>query len=148
MNEQTRKYGSKVALVIGGLVAGGVLATTLSATAADSPTPSPSQSVPASPNPGDPSQPQRPDETLLTGDTAARVKEAVQARYPGATFVRIETDRDGVYEAHITKADGTPVTVELDKSFAITGEEQMGFGRPGGGPRDDDGDGSNAGATT
>ena len=54
------------------------------------------------------------------------------ATYPGATFVRVETDSDGVYEAHITTADGTPLTVELDKGFAITGEEQM--GAPGHGP--------------
>jgi hypothetical protein len=31
-----------------------------------------------------------------------------------------------VYEAHITKADGTEVAVEVDKSFAVTGEEQGG----------------------
>ena len=79
-----------------------------------------------------PSQPQRSDEELLTGSTAQQVEDAVRAKYPGATFVRIETDSDGVYEAHITKADGTPLTVELDKSFAITGEEQM--GGPGHGP--------------
>jgi uncharacterized membrane protein YkoI len=82
--------------------------------------------VPGNPNPGDPSQPQRSDEELLTGSAAQKVEDAVLAEYPGATFVRVETDSDGVYEAHITKADGTPLTVELDASFAITGEEQMG----------------------
>lgn len=45
------------------------------------------------------------------------------AEYPGATIDRLETDSDGVYEAHITKADGTEVTVGVDKSFAVTGEE-------------------------
>ena len=43
-------------------------------------------------------------------------------------MVRIETDSDGVYEAHLTKADGTPVTVEVDKSFTVTGIEQGGSG--------------------
>ena len=75
-------------------------------------------------NPGDASQPQRPDESPLTGGTLSKVKAAVLETYPDATFVRVETDSDGVYEAHITKADGTPVTVELDESFGITGEEQ------------------------
>ena len=77
---------------------------------------------------GDPSQPQRPDESLLTGSTASRVKAAALSKYPGATVVRLETDSDGVYEAHLTKADGTPVTVEVGKTFAVTGEEAR---RPG-----------------
>ena len=38
---------------------------------------------------------------------------------PGGTVVRVETDADGnaTYEAHMTKADGTPVTVYVDSSF-------------------------------
>ena len=86
---------------------------------------------------GDPSQPQRPDEELLTGTTADKVEAAALAKYPGATVVRIETDSDGVYEAHLTTADGQPVTVEVDKSFTVTGTEQGGpggHGGPGGGP--------------
>lgn len=146
---QVRTYAGMAALVAGGLVAGTVLAGTLTASA-DTSTPSASSSAtapsnpnPSNPNPGDPSKPQRSDEQLLTGDTAAKVKAAVQKKYPGATFVRVETDSDGVYEAHITKADGTPVTVEVNKSFAITGEGQGGFGGPGG---DHDGDGPGAGS--
>ena len=47
----------------------------------------------------------RPDEKLLTGTTAAKVKAAALAKYPGATIQRVETDSDGVYEAHVvTKA--------------------------------------------
>lgn len=75
------------------------------------------------------------DETALSGDTLQSVKDAVLAEYPGSTFDRVETDRDGVYEAHITKSDGTRVTVELDKNFAITGEE-TGGGRGGHGGAD------------
>ena len=54
---------------------------------------------------------------------------AALARYPGATVLRVETDSDGVYEAHLTTSDGRRVTVEVDKSFKVTGEES-GPGRP------------------
>ena len=147
-SNQVRKYGSMAALVAGGVVAGGILAGTLTASATDTPTPTATATdqAPSNPNPGDPSKPQRSDETLLTGSTAAKVKAAVLAKYPGATIVRVETDSDGVYEAHITKADGTQVAVEVDKSFAVTGEEQ---GGPGGhhGDHDGDGPGSPAGSS-
>jgi hypothetical protein len=43
--------------------------------------------------------------------------------------LRVETDSDGVYEAHLTTSDGQRVTVEVDKSFKVTGEES-GPGRP------------------
>ena len=60
-------------------------------------------------------------ETVLTGDTASSVEAAVTAAYPDATIERMETDAEGaVYEAHITKADGSDATVKLDASFAIT----------------------------
>jgi hypothetical protein len=147
-SNQVRKYGSMAALVAGGVVAGGILAGTLTASATDTPTPTATATdqAPSNPNPGDPSKPQRSDETLLTGSTAAKVKAAVLAKYPGATFVRVETDSDGVYEAHITKADGTEVAIEVDKSLAVTGEEQ---GGPGGhhGDHDGDGPGSPAGSS-
>jgi hypothetical protein len=72
---------------------------------------------------GDQSKSQRPDEHLLTGDTASKVRAAALAKYPGATVLRVETDSDGVYEAHLTTSGGQPVTVEVDKSFKVTGEE-------------------------
>jgi uncharacterized membrane protein YkoI len=60
-------------------------------------------------------------EEALTGDTAAGVEAAVAAAYPDATINRMETDADGAaYEAHITLADGSDSTVQLDASFAIT----------------------------
>jgi hypothetical protein len=63
-------------------------------------------------------------EEPLTGDTAARVEAAAKAANPGATVLRVETDADGAaYEAHIRKADGTPVTVKFDASFNITSTE-------------------------
>ncbi|MDP9395527.1 MAG: PepSY domain-containing protein [Actinomycetota bacterium] len=66
-------------------------------------------------------------------------------KYPGATIKRIETDSDGVYEAHLVTADGERLTADLDKSFAVTGEEAGGFGGRGhhhghGGPDADDDD--------
>lgn len=44
----------------------------------------------------------------------------------GATIERVETDSDGVYEAHITTEAGDEVTVQVDKSFAVTGIEAGG----------------------
>ena len=63
-------------------------------------------------------------EQQLTGSTATRVRNAVLAANPGATVHRVETDAEGaVYEAHITKADGSRATVKLDGSFNITATE-------------------------
>lgn len=60
-------------------------------------------------------------EEVLTGDTATSVEAAVIAAYPDATIERLETDAEGAaYEAHITQADGSDLTVKLDASFAIT----------------------------
>jgi len=75
------------------------------------------------PSGGAPFGPQRSDETLLTGDTKASVQKAGLAKVPNGTIVRVETDADGnaPYEAHMTKADGTPVTVYLDKQFKVVG---------------------------
>ena len=84
--------------------------------------------APAAPPTGVRQQPwgtQRSDETPLTGDTAAKVKELALAKVPGGTVVRVETDADGhaAYEAHMTKADGTPVTVYVDKQFNVVSVE-------------------------
>ena len=54
---------------------------------------------------------------------------AALARYPGATVLRVETDSDGVYEAHLIAKSGQRVTVEVDKAFKVTGEES-GPGHP------------------
>jgi uncharacterized membrane protein YkoI len=68
---------------------------------------------------------QRSDETLLTGDTAAKVKAIALAKVPGATVVRVETDADGhaAYEAHLTKSDGTLATVYVDKDLNFVSVE-------------------------
>ncbi|MDQ6927449.1 MAG: hypothetical protein M3159_02155 [Actinomycetota bacterium] len=63
-------------------------------------------------------------EDLLTGDTAQKVKDAANAAVPGGTIERVENDAEGSpYEAHMTKADGTHVTVKVDASFKVTSVE-------------------------
>jgi hypothetical protein len=148
-----RKLAGPVGLVAAGLLAGGVLAATLSASA-DTATPSPT--APSAPGgsgqgvapqgDGDPHHSQRSDETLLTGDAASKVRAAALAKYPGATIERAETDSDGVYEAHLVTADGQHVTVEVDKSYKVTGLEAHGPGGPGGhhGGRPNDNDADDA----
>ena len=93
-------------------------------------TTTPSATAPAAPS-GQPWGQQRSDETLLTGDTKAKVEAAATAKLPGGTIVRTETDADGnaAYEVHMVQADGTPATVYVDKSFGVVKVET---GMPGG----------------
>jgi hypothetical protein len=66
-------------------------------------------------------------ETLLTGDTAAKVKAAALAKAPGATVERVETDADhgSPYETHLRKSDGTELEVLVNKDFAVTAVNTM-----------------------
>jgi hypothetical protein len=84
-----------------------------------------SSNLPARPQAPAGLPPQRPDETLLTGDTAAKVREAALAKVSGGTIDRIETDADGhaAYEAHMTRSDGSRVTVYVNKAFEVVGVE-------------------------
>jgi hypothetical protein len=86
---------------------------------------------------------QRSDETVLTGDTATKVREAALAKVPGGTIVRVETDADGegTYEAHMTDANGNPVTVYVDASFDVVSVES---GGPGGHGRHSSADASHS----
>jgi uncharacterized membrane protein YkoI len=74
---------------------------------------------------GDHGGPGGSGETALTGTTLDQVKAAVASYLPGSTLDRASTENDGkstdAYEAHVTKADGTRVTVFLDSSFNVTG---------------------------
>jgi uncharacterized membrane protein YkoI len=139
-----RRWGGKAALAVGGLLVGGILAGTLTAYAANQNSAANqngaygvanqrgANGAKTGPRHGgnvDESKSQRPDEQLLTGDTATKVRAAALAKYPGATILRVETDSDGVYEAHLTTTDGKRVTVEVDKASKVTGEES-GPGRP------------------
>ena len=63
-------------------------------------------------------------EEVLTGDTAEKVKVAALGAVPGGTVQRVENDAEGSpYEAHMTKADGTQVTVKVDAGFKVTSIE-------------------------
>lgn len=64
------------------------------------------------------------NETALTGEDATKATAAAEAAVPGGTVDRVETDDDGVYEAHVTDADGNHVIVKLDANFAVTSTEQ------------------------
>jgi hypothetical protein len=119
-----------------GLLAGGILAgshiagaaTTGSTSAASS-----SASATATTGRPDPATMSHgPGETLLTGTTAQKVTAAAKSAVPGGTIIRVETDSEGsAYEAHVRKADGSIVTVKMDKSFQVT-STISGFGA---GPR-------------
>jgi hypothetical protein len=114
------------AAALGAAIGGAGVAN--AATTGSSSTPAASSATPAA----DPARLSHgPGETVLTGTTAEKVKAAALAAVPGATIIRVETDSAGSpYEAHITKADGTRVTVKIDASFKVMSTEQ-GFG---GGP--------------
>jgi uncharacterized membrane protein YkoI len=63
-------------------------------------------------------------ETVLTGDTATKVTAAAQAAVPGATIDRVENDAEGAtYEAHMTKSDGSKVTVKINADFSVASIE-------------------------
>ena len=80
---------------------------------------------PSAPSAQSPWGGQRSDETLLTGDAASKVEKAALAKVPNGTIMRVENDADGnaAYEAHMTKADGSPVTVYVDKEFNVVSVE-------------------------
>ena len=61
-------------------------------------------------------------ETALTGTTASRVTSAALAAVPGATVNRVTTEHAGAsnpYEAHLTKTDGSRVTVLIGSAFNV-----------------------------
>jgi len=126
---QPRRWTGRAALAAGGLLVGGVLAGTLTANAANTTTKAagsyaaPAPGAPQRSGTMDESKSQRPDEHLLTGDTASKVRAAALAKYPGATVLRVETDSDGIYEAHLTTTSGQRVTVEVGKDFKVIGLE-------------------------
>lgn len=60
-------------------------------------------------------------EELLTGTAAEKVSAAASKAVAGGTIERVETDAEGsAYEAHMTKSDGSRVTVKLDSNFIVT----------------------------
>jgi hypothetical protein len=124
---RTKKMVAGGALVLAGFGAGAAVAVTGSASAA---TDAVSSGVSQAATQLHPTKSVRPDEHLLTGTTAAKVRAAALAKYPDATIQRVETDSDGVYEAHIVTSGGQELIVQVGKDFAVTGTDTM--GGPGG----------------
>ncbi len=134
------RWAGMAALLAAGVVGGGVLAGTLSASAASSsPSTGASTSSSAATSGGATArghggaQPIRSDEKAASTATVATLRAAALKAVPGGSVYRIETDAgDGAYEAHMTKADGSLVTVKFDKNLAVTKVEAgMGTGDPG-----------------
>jgi hypothetical protein len=123
---RTKKLVAGAVLVIAGFGAGAALAVSGSASAV-------TDTEPGSGEAGrsfDQGRSVRPDEHLLSGTTARKVRAAALARYPGATIQRVETDSDGVYEAHIVTEGGRALTVQVGKDFEVTGTEESRHGGP------------------
>ena len=134
--DRRRRLLSAAGLLAAGAVAGGVLASNLTASADDNsstgsstPPSATSQSRPPAGKAGG-ATPVRSDEKALTGSDAEKVRAAALDAVPGGTVYRVETDADGdAYEAHMTKSDGSQVTVKFDEDFNVTGvEDGMGSG--------------------
>jgi hypothetical protein len=130
--------------VVGGILAnsGGAMAASSSSGTSSSTAPSATTTQPAAPAGGASAPPQsstpvRTDEKATTDTIAATLKTKALAAVPGGTVYRVETDSgDATYEAHMTKADGTPVTVKFDTNLNVTAVESgMGQGDPAGGGR-------------
>jgi uncharacterized membrane protein YkoI len=93
--------------------------------------------------------PARTPETPLTGDALSKASAAAIAKV-GGTVDSATTETNGMdaaakYEVHVTKADGTHVTVIEDASYAVLSVESgcpggRGFG-PGSGPHGGPGNG-------
>jgi len=128
MSTSLSKKAAPVAMVVG--IAVGSYGVASAATGNGSTTTSTpaSTAAPAAPpgaNGGAPWGHQRSDETVLTDEALAKVTAIAKSKVPGGAIVRVETDADGVatYEAHMTKSDGTPVTVYVDASFDVVSVE-------------------------
>jgi hypothetical protein len=117
-----RKTAALLAVVVGvGAGSYGIASAASGSGSATTTTTAAAPSAPPGANAQKPWGHQRSDETPLTGDALAKVKAIAEAKVPGGSIVRVETDADGVatYEAHMTKADGSPVTVYVDSNFAF-----------------------------
>jgi hypothetical protein len=124
---KAKKAVAASALLVTGLGVGAAVASTTTASAA---TTAATGAVTATAQTLDPTKSMRPDEHLLTGSTAAKVRALALAKYPGATIQRVETDSDGVYEAHIVTSAGAQLIVQVGKDFTVTGTQTG--GGPGG----------------
>ena len=136
------RLGMKIALVGAGVAAGAIGATAVAAGAQSGSSGSASNasarglvSVSSSNTPPGGhggAAPVRGDEKAVSASQAATLKAEALKAVPGGTVYRIETDAgDATYEAHMTKADGSLVTVKFDENLkVIKVEPGMGEGDP------------------
>jgi hypothetical protein len=149
MDKQEKQWSLERLVVLGaiavGLTAGtyGIASAANGSGSSQSSAPAAVNAAASSPNAQNPWGRQRSDETLLTGDAAAKVRQAALAKVSGATIIRVETDADGnaAYEAHIVKADGTRATVYVNKQFEVVSVQT---GMPGPSPANGNSSGANA----
>ena len=136
-----RRISLTAGLLGAGVAAGALLATTLGANAESTSTSGSLSAASTSASPGTPSRPPnddhgsapvRDDEKSVSASIAATLKAAALKAVPGGTVYRVETDAgDATYEAHMTKADGTEVTVKFDQNLKVTKVESgLGSGDP------------------
>jgi hypothetical protein len=132
----TPKRSRTKQLVAAAAITGALLGTTGIAMAQTSDSSGTTDTTTAPTDQVDRSQAVHPGEELLTGDTATQVTAAAQKAVPDGTIDRVETDAEGSpYEAHVTKSDGTHVTVKVDADFTVTTvETDQGPGGHGGPP--------------
>ncbi len=117
--EVKQRLATGVVLLAGGALAGGLAAGAVRADAATASSPSASSAAAADHDGGG-----HAGETTVTGSKAATLKAAALSAVPGGTVDRIETvSGDAAYEVHMTKADGSVVTVKFSNSLAETGVE-------------------------
>ena len=118
------KQGLTVAAAVGAAAIGG---TAIAGATGDRSTETAGPGAPAGYGPGGHGPGDRGPgrgEIPLTGETAEKVEAAALARVKGGTVLRVETDRGGVYEAHVRKADGTEVEVNVNRAFEVTAVEE------------------------
>ena len=141
MDGQARRWTPERVVVIAAIAFGVAAGTYGIANAASGSSSGSGQAPAAAPSTQRPWGPQRSDETPLTGDALSKVTAAAKAKVPGGTIIRVETDADGnsAYEAHMVRADGTPVTVYVNKQFDVVSVESGMPGRSGRAPQSSSG---------
>jgi hypothetical protein len=121
---QVQKSLAVAAMVLGVGMGSYGIASAASGNGSTTTATTPAASATAPPS-GQPWGHQRSDETPLTGDALAKVTAVAEAKVPGGTVIRVETDADGnaKYEAHMTDANGNPVTVYVDADYNYVSTE-------------------------
>jgi len=130
------RWGAAAGLLVAGAVGGGVLAGTLTASAATSSTAGGYSSTASGegatqqtrgsfPAHGTPTH--EALEKPVTGSAAAKAQAAAVKQVGGGKAGAVTTDVSGSgYEVTVTKSDGSKVEVHLDQSFGLDGHGGIG----------------------